>query len=213
MMSNMRTAAVLALGLLLGACDRASRDVVAPSPGAPSFNAASDGGFGLSLEGPFDQVIATEDPSAQQAATGGRATGHVAFNTPFIGIATEKYSFVALGTDPPPPFAAKGHLQLQLLTTGGSDQKIHSEVICLSVVGNMARIGARITKAWVNNEPFPTTLFTLWTVTDVGEGQGTPDLASLVRFSNEASAQFHCAVGFVLEQLPIDEGNVQVSSR
>jgi hypothetical protein len=194
-----------------------SRDVTAPDHGAPLLNAVPDGGFGTAADGPFDEVLASEDPSAQQAATGGRATGHVGFTTPFLTVATEKYSFVALSTEPPPPFAAKGEFELNLMTILGVENKAHAEVICLSVVGNRARIAARIRKLWVNNvqRPLPPGgLFNFWTVQDNGEGQGTPDMASLARFTiNEAAARFHCAVGFMLESLPIDEGNVQVSSQ
>jgi hypothetical protein len=217
-MSNVRVAAVLLFSVVLGACDRTvSRDVVAPDHATPLFNESPDAGIGLSLEGPFDQVLASDDPSAQQAATGGRATGHVGFDTPILTIATERYSFAALSTEPPPPLAAKGEYQLHLRTILGVENKVHGDVICLGVVGNRARIGARIEKAWVNNVPFPLPpggFFNFWTVTDNGEGTGTPDMASLVRFTVvEATARAHCAVGIVLEQVPIDQGNVQVSSR
>jgi hypothetical protein len=217
-MSNMRVAAVLALTFALGACDRTtSREIAAPEHVAPLLNAAPDGGIGTTLDGPFDEVLTDEAPSAEQAATGGRATGHVGFHRRILGIAAEKYSFSALSTAPPPPLDAKGQFEVHLTTVLGSDQMAHADVICLSVVGNRARIAARLTKAFVNNAPFPLPpggLFSFWTVTDNGEGNGPPDLASLARFTiSEAAARFHCAVGFMLEQVPIDEGNVQVSSK
>lgn len=215
-MRNMRIAALIAFSFVFVGCsDPASRDIAGPDAGAPLFNEVPDGGIGLTAEGPFDGVAASEDPSAQQAATGGRATGHVAFDfsPPFLGVVvSEKYSFTALSIDPPPPFAAKGQYELQL-TTPTSANKVHGEVVCLRIVGNTARIGGRITKLWINNVQVPTTLFNLWTVQDNGEGEGPSDLASLMRFTNEATARSHCAVGFALEQLPPNEGNIQVSSR
>jgi hypothetical protein len=217
-MRNMRFAAVLAFSFVLTACDSpASREIAAPDHATPIFNEVPDGGIGLSFDGPFDQVLAAEDPSAQQVEPGGRASGHVGFNRTILTIANEKYSFNARGTDPPPPFAASGEYQLHLETTTGTTNKVHGTVICLGRVGNQARIGGVIDKVWVNNVQLPIlpgTIFNFWTVTDNGEGNKDPsDLASLFRFSGPAAALAHCAVGIPLEQVPPDEGNVQVSSR
>lgn len=219
-MAKIRVAGVIALTLVLGACDRTTigPDITAPDHGAPVLNAVPDGGFGTTADGPFDEVFTPEDPSAQQAATGGRASGHVGFTfaTPFLGVVvSEKYSFVALSTEPPPPFAAKGQYEFHVVTTT-VENRAHGEVICLSIVGNRARVAGVVRKLWVNNvqRPLPPAgLFNFWTVQDNGEGQDPPDLASLVRFASEAAARFHCAVGVPLEQLPNQEGNIQVSSQ
>ena len=60
--------------------------------------------------------------TAQQAASGNRASGHVALTLGtgfFTNIATEEYNFVALRTDPVTPFAAKGEYHMKLVTTTG----------------------------------------------------------------------------------------------
>ena len=215
-MSNMRVAGLLlAVSVVLTACDRSSTTPQLVMSGARAASDVGDAGVATSLDGTYDEILGAE-VSADQAATGGRASGHVGFTHTILNIATESYSFVALSIAGPPANAAKGQVELMLETTTGTTNKAHSEVICLGIVGNRARVGARITKAWVNGVPFPLPpggLFTFFTVTDNGEGSGSMDLASLNRFTNEAGARFHCAVGFVLEQVPIDDGNVQVSTK
>lgn len=213
-MANARFTRLIALCILLAACESTtpSRDVTEHQPGAPSFDLGAIAGIGTTSAGPFDQVFATEAPSIQQAATGGRATGHVGFefSTPVGVILSEKYSFVALSTEPPPLFAAKGQYQLQLVATF-VEEEVHGEVVCLGVAGNTARIGGRITKLISGGVQVPTALYNFWTVQDNGEGsKDPPDLASTFRFSSEAGARAHCAVGVPLEQLPIQQGNVQV---
>ena len=151
---------------------------------------------------------------AAQAATGGRASGHVGFNfsVPFFTVASERYSFVALSTDPS-TFAAKGQYEMMLTTVTGVEQKFHGDVICMSIVGNTARVAGQLTKVLVNNVQVPirpTASHNIWTVTDNGEGQGTTDTASPMIFFPAPGAQFHCATGFTPPQFPIQEGNVQV---
>jgi hypothetical protein len=197
--------------------------------------AAADNSLGVSPDGPFDQAYPTEeqaaeaapadpfaqpeaplsDQSAQQAATGGQALGHVgfAFNPPALGvIIDEKYEFVALTTAPPPPFVAKGEMEVQLHAVNVED-KVHSDVICMSVVGNRARIAARVELLFINGalQP-PRELYNVWTVVDNGEGDGNTDTASLMFFTPSlAAALFHCSTGFALPSFPNQEGNVQVS--
>ena len=227
-MSKASLTSVVALCTVLAACadGDATRAVTAPDVRPAFSQASSDVGVGVTLDGPFDVVFATEDASAQQAAaqmaaapqaaTGSRASGHVGFDfsgAPALGVVvSQSYSFAALSTAPAPTFAAKGEYELMLTTVTGRTNKVHGDVICMSTVGNTTRIAGQITKVWVNNVQVPITGAThnFWTVTDNGEGQGTTDTASLMLFSNAANAQFHCTVGFPPPQFPVQEGNVQV---
>jgi hypothetical protein len=225
-MSKASLTPIIVLCAALAACSDSdtNRTVTAPDV-APAFSVApADVGFGVTVDGPLDVFFATEDASAQQAAaqvaaaqqaaTGSRASGHVGFNfsVPTVGLLSERYSFVALSTDPAPTFAAKGQFELMLTAATGVEQKFHGDVICMSTVGNTTRVAGRITKGWVNNVPSPITGagYPIWTVTDNGEGQGSTDTASPMFFNNAANAQLHCTVGFLPPQFPIEEGNVQV---
>ena len=220
-MSKVSLPSLMVLCAALAACSDTgpSRAVTAPDA-RPALSATSaDLGLGFTADGPFDAAFAAEAPSTQmaaaaQAASGGRASGHVGFNfgAPTLGIASEQYSFAALSTDPVTPFAAKGQYEMMLTTAAGTQNKVHGDVICMSTVGNTTRIAGQITKVWRNNVQLPITGAThnFWTVTDNGEGQGTTDAASLMLFSNAANAQFHCTTGFPPPQFPIQEGNVQV---
>jgi hypothetical protein len=209
----------------LAACsDSATPTVTAPNARLSLSEAAADFSVAYSIDGPFDQTSATEDALAQQgavqmgasaqAASGGRASGHVGFPSglPFLGIADEQYSFVALSTDPSTPFAAKGEYELTLTTTTGRQNRIHGDVICMGITGNTARIAGQITKLWVNNVqvPIPAVTHNYWVVLDNGEGRGTADLVSPMAFTIAAGAQAHCATGLPSIVFSNQEGNVQV---
>ena len=196
----------------------------------PSLSEASaDFGVAFTPDGPLDFGFASEEASAQlagaqrleaqlaaapQAASGSRASGHVGFpsGAPNTGITFEKYSFVALSTDPATPLAAKGQFEVMLTTATGISQTVHGDVTCMITFGNTARVVGQITKVWRNGVQSPITANThaFWVVVDNGEGQGTTDLVSLVRFSNAAIAQTYCATGFLSFVFPNQEGNVQV---
>jgi hypothetical protein len=149
--------------------------------------------------------------AAAQAATGGRASGHVSL-LPFGPIASEHYSFVALSTDPSTPFAAKGEYEMMLTTVTGRTNKIHGDGICMGITGNTARIAGQITTVWVNNVQVPITAAThnVWVVVDNCEGQRTPDLVSPMSFANAATAQLHCAAGTPTSVFFEQQGNIQV---
>ena len=129
-----------------------------------------------------------------------------------MGLADEKYSFVALSTDPATPFAAKGHYELTLTTVAGVTNKIHGEVICMGITGNTARIAGQITKAWRNGVqvPIPARTHNVWVVIDNGEGQAPPDQVSPMGFQTAPVAAIHCATGTPTVVFPNQEGNVQV---
>ena len=221
-MSKVYLPSLMVLCAALAACSdsNTNRTLTAPDRGPAFSGTPADLGVGLTVDGPFDLTLATEAASAQmaasapQAATGGRASGHVGFNfsPPFGGnLATENYSFVALATDPLTPLAAKGQYEMMLTLVNGVVQQVHGDVICMSTVGNTTRIAGQITKLWINNVQRPLTGAThnFWTVTDNGE-PGSTDITSLMLFSTAANAQFHCSTGFTPPSFPNQEGNVQV---
>jgi hypothetical protein len=220
-MSKVYLPSLIVLCAAVAACSSGdtNRTVTAPDRGPSLSEAPADLGVGLTVDGPFDLVLATEASSAQlaaasQAATGGRASGHVGFtfSPPFGGnLASEQYSFVALATDPLTPLAAKGQYELMLTLANGVVQKVNGDVICMNTVGNTTRVAGQITKLWVNNVQRPLTGAThnFWTVTDNGE-PGTTDITSLMLFTNAVNAQFHCTTGWTPPSFSNQEGNVQV---
>jgi hypothetical protein len=222
---------LITLCAALAACSggEESRPLTAPEVARAYSDAAPDAGVAYTPDGPFDFASVSADASAQlagaqligaqlaalpQAASGSRASGHVGFPSglPGFGIASEKYSFVALSTDPATPFAAKGQYEIMLTTVTGVSQTIHGDVACMTTFGNTARAAGPITKVWRNGVQVPITANThaYWVVVDNGEGAATPDQVSLMRFGNAATAQTYCATGFLSVVFPNQEGNVQV---
>jgi hypothetical protein len=220
---------MIVLGAALAACSdgTTNRTVTAPDVRREIGDAPSDLEVAYTLDGPFGFV--SEDASAQlagaqllgaqlaaapQAASGSRASGHVGFpaGLPGLGLADEKYSFVALSTDPATPFAAKGEYELTLTTVAGVTNKVHGDVICMGITGNTARIAGQITKAWRNGVqiPIPARTHNVWVVIDNGEGQTAPDQVSPMGFQTAPVAATHCAVGTPTIVFPNQEGNVQV---
>ena len=204
----------------LAACSdgNTNRTVTAPDVGLALSEAAAGFSVGLTADGPFDVVFALEAESAQlaaaaQAATGGRASGHVGLNLPASpGVVSEKYSFVALSADPSTPFAAKGQYEMQLTTATGRTNKVHGDIICMGISGNTARIGGQITKLWVNNVQVPIAgpTHNIFVVVDNGEGQATPDQVSLMQYTIAPGAQTHCATGLPSVVFANQEGEIQV---
>ena len=207
---------------LLACSDRdTNRAMTAPSARPAFTEVPADLRGGATVDGPFDLVLPTEASSTQmaaaapQAASGGRASGHVtfAFSPPWFNVASEEYSFVALSTDPLTPFAAKGQYDMTLTTGTGVLQEFHGEVICMATAGNTARIVGQLTSVVINGIPRqinPAASHNIWNVTDNGEGQGTTDFASPMIFFPAAIAPLHCATDFIPPQFTIQEGNVQV---
>jgi hypothetical protein len=218
MMSKVSLTSLMVLCAALAACSEedTTRMITAPAAGPSSSEAPVDFRVGYTVDGPFDLPFASEAASARmaaapQAAAGGRASGHVGFNFPASpGVVSEKYSFVALSTDPSTPFAAKGRYEMELTTATGRQNKVHGDVICMGISGNTARIAGRITKLWVNNVQVPIAgpTHNVWVVVDNGEG--TPDQVSLMQYTIAPGGQFHCATGLPSVVFPNQEGNVQV---
>ena len=229
-MSKASVTSVIVLCAALAACSDSTtnRTLTAPDAGREMSEAPADAGFAVTADGPFDVYFTDDDGSAvlsalaaagvaaaQQPGNASRASGHAAFSTfpPFLAVlATERYSFVAQNTDPATPIAAKGEFELMLSTVRGVEQKFHGDVICMTVVGNRARIAGQIEKIWINNVQRPITGAThvIWTVVDNGEGAGSGDTASPMFFNNAANALLHCTTGFAPVQLTPEQGNIQV---
>lgn len=232
-MSKITLSSFMLLCAALAACsnDDARRSLLAPDAAASFDEIAADLGGAYSLDGSASDAFATQDAFASmagaqtlgaqvaastRAASGNRSSGHVGFPAGVLptgtGIASEKYSYVALRTDPATPDAAKGQVEIMYTTTTGMDVRVMADVICMNVFGNNARVGAQITKVWRNNVPSPITANThaFWVVVDNGEGNPSPDLVSLMRFGNAATAQTYCSTGFLSFVFPNQEGNIQV---
>lgn len=221
-MSKVSVSSVIALCAVLAACADTNPTVTAPGARAALNEAAADLFGGASYDGPFDLALGTDigslqmAASAPQAATGGRASGHVSlsFNPPFLGLVTEEYSFVALTNDPSTPFSAKGQYDMTLTSATGALQEFHGNVICMNTIGNTTRIAGQLTSVVVNGIPRvinPNASHNIWTVTDNGEG--TPDQVSIMIFFPQPGAAFHCATGFTPPTSANQAGNVQVVSR
>ena len=220
-MSKASLTSLIVLGAALAACSNGDTNRTVTAPDArPAFNEApADLRVGYTLDGPLELVLPSEDASMQmaasvQAASGSRSSGHVGFPTGWPGtpISFEKYSFTALSTDPATPFAARGQFEVAL-TNAGVTQTIHGDVTCMNTFGNTARVGAQITKVWINGvlSPInPLRTHAIWVVVDNGEGAATPDQVSLMRFGSATAAQIYCATGFLSSVSANQEGNVQV---
>ena len=229
-MSKVSLPGLMVLCAALAACSDSptARTVTAPDARPSLSEAPADAGVSYTVDGPSDGGLASEDAFAQlagaqmlgaqlaaspRAASGSRASGHVGLTFPANpGIVSEKYSFVALSTDPATPFAAKGQYELMLTTVTGVTNKVHGEVTCIGITGNTARIAGRITKVWRNGVQVPITARThnVWVVIDNGEGQTTPDFVSPMGFVPAPLAATHCAVGTPSIVFFNQQGNVQV---
>lgn len=237
-MSKGSVTSILVLCAALAACSDST--ATAPTAAASLSEASAGLGASYTIDGSSELDLATEEASAPfatmlsaqllgaqsaaspNAASGPRATGHVGISFPANpGIVSEKYSFVALRTDPATPLAAKGQYEVQYTTGSGIEIRIHGDVDCMTTftgapglfAGATARASGPIRKVWRNNVPAPITAAThaYWVVVDNGEGQPVPpEFASLVNFAPAGIAQNFCANGFGIGVFPNQEGNVQV---
>jgi hypothetical protein len=231
----------MVLSAALAACadSPTARTVTAPDARPSRSETAADARSSYTIDGSSELDLATDEASAPfamssaqllgaqsaaspNAASGPRGTGHVGITFPTNpGIVSEKYSFVALRTDPATPLAAKGHYEVQYTTGSGIEIKIHGDVDCMTTFvgtpgpfgGSTARASGPIRKVWRNNVPAPITAAThaYWVVVDNGEGQQIfPDVVSLMNFAPAGIAQNFCANGFGINVFRNQEGNVQV---
>jgi hypothetical protein len=117
---------------------------------------------------------------ASQKAVGGMANGRAELQgTPVQNVRDEQYSFVAVREGDAP--LAKGQVEVHWIRFTGEELMAHAEVTCLSVVGNQAWIGARVTKLVQNGEDFPPAgRSMIFRVQDNGDDAAATDLATLV---------------------------------
>jgi hypothetical protein len=219
-MSKVNVTSLMVLCAALAACSdtATNRTVTAPDVRSALSEAPAGYSVGFTYDGPFDVAFGTDASSTQmaaaaQAASGGRASGHVGLNLPASpGVVSEKYSFAALSADPSTPFAAKGQYEMELTTATGRTNKVHGDIICMGITGNTARIGGQITKLWVNNVQVPIAgpTHNIWVVVDNGQGQAVPDQVSLMQYTIAPGAQAHCATGLPSVVFANQEGEVQV---
>jgi len=237
-MSKVSVPSLMLVCAALVACSDST--VTAPRAAASLSEGSADLGASYTIDGSSELDLATNEASAPfammfsaqllgaqlaaspNAASGPRATGHVGIYFPANpGIVSEKYSFVALRTDPATPLAAKGQYEVQYTTGSGIEIKIHGDVDCMTTFvgvpgpfgGATARASGPIRKVWRNNVPAPITAAThaFWVVVDNGEGQQIfPDFVSLMNFAPVGIAQNFCANGFGIQVFANQQGNVQV---
>jgi hypothetical protein len=139
-----------------------------------------------------------DDPAESQIVT-----GHVdiASNIGDILI-VDTYSFGAISHDG----RVKGQFELRARFLNVLI-RAHGFVECVSVTGNHARIGGRVTQSTFP-EGLPEGTELTWSVTDNGEGENdSPDTASML-LGNDAAA--YCASGLSYQESPLRRGNVQV---
>jgi len=241
-MSKAHVTSVIVLCAALAACSDSTtnRTLTAPDARRDVSEAPAELGASYTIDGSSELDLATDVASAPfamrssaqllgaqlaaspDAASGPRGTGHVGIYFPANpGIVSEKYSFVALRTDPATPLAAKGQYEVQYTTGSGIEIKIQGDVDCMTTFvgtpgpfgGSTARASGPIRKVWRNNVPAPITAAThaFWVVVDNGEGQQIfPDFVSLMNFAPVGIAQNFCANGFGINVFPNQEGNIQV---
>jgi len=88
--------------------------------------------------------------------------------------------------------------------------RVHLDINCLSVVGNVATMSGTVSNSNATGEPFGTGNPIWFQVVDNGEGQNAPpDLISLVFFFFGPPG-VPCTSPLVPASIPIDGGNIQV---
>ena len=100
--------------------------------------------------------------------------------------------------------------QFNLTNEGSKNFSGHGEVVCLTVSGNSAFVGTRVTSSSLAE--YVGTEGGFW-VQDNGEGAGAEDLLSLAWFGGDPGlAQETCdgLTGIEGSATPIDGGNIQV---
>jgi len=150
--------------------------------------------------GPLGPIAWADPPSVQESVT-----GHAEFVTA-TGIRF-KYSVSAIRhADGSVSGEFENHVENA--ATGEFILMAHVDIVCFTVMGNIARIGG-IVERQVGGVPQPGAQGFI-TVVDNGEGgQGLPDLASPPGVA-PGSAFAHCATGLPRPLFPVEHGNIQV---
>jgi hypothetical protein len=161
--------------------------------------------------GPIASGGPTFDVGTEEAATGGRASGHEAIIV--VDVITEKTSFIALSTAPFP--TAKGELEHHV-TAPGLTGELHGDVDCLVIVGKEAILSGSVESYVVNGVTIPALQFIL-RVEDNSEGTNSPpDRASQINVLAPPNFPFPipdlCESQVLVPEplFPTQEGNIQV---
>ena len=211
-MFTTRTALVVAVCTAFAACDDSTpaADVTAPDGRSPAFDEIG----APPASTPYDaselafEATSAELVEAQQAATGGRATGHHELAAPIINREFEQKSFTALSTDPSP--TAKGQVELHTVFTDGLKAKAHIDVDCLVIVGNQAWFSGPAKRFVLGGVEQPPGLYLVFRVQDNGEGVNAPPDLGSPAFSGPPMA---CALRTPFVMTPTANGNIQVRQR
>jgi hypothetical protein len=209
-MFKRHTVIVFGFCVAAAACSESATRGIASPELLPSLSASTAADADPLAHRTFDDAGTLEALGAEQAATGGRASGHADGPT-FGGFARDEYSFIALSTAPTvtAPFAAKGEFEGRFVEPG-LEVRIHANVTCLAIVGNQAWISGPIEQFIENGQPVEPVPFPefLVRVADAGEGGSNPDLMGAIFFRPIPQTCGFRNPALVLS--PSEMGNLQV---
>ncbi len=198
-------------GLVVGtclmgmACAQSTQAPTAPGAVATTVGGATSPAAHL---GDFNEPVLLEENAPRQPARGGRASGHAEVQGNTVNnVREERYSFTAIPDGEAP--RAKGEVEAHLFLFTGEEVVVHAAVTCVSVVGNTAWVGSRVTREVYNGEKVDFDLPMVFQVRDNGEGAATVDDASLVFFGTDDLT--YCDTRPSTPRVrPTTTGNVQV---
>ena len=145
--------------------------------------------------------------------TGGISTGHAdVFATPKQNVVEQTYSFSAVSVGEFPQ--ARGQFEGHGLRFTGEVVDIHAAVTCMTIVGNQAWIGARITRATVDGEEVVGGAGTplTFSVFDGGERAAVADSASLWFVASASDIGFCNTRPTANRNRASEVGNIQIRS-
>lgn len=164
-------------------CDAPAHNPTAPTPLAQASGAEVAIANNGSLLGKNNlsggHAAGTLTFPAVLGGASGRADIH---GTAVQNIRDETYSFTAIPTGT--SHLATGQVEAHFVNFQGQQFVVHSNVTCVSVVGNQAWVGTRITRFVIDGEDVAQRIGApmIFRVQDMGEGHDHSDLASLVFF-------------------------------
>ncbi len=134
------------------------------------------------------------------------ARGHVDIRFLLMEVnVIEKYKFVAHRKST----GSFGHFKFES-DRDGAEVEASGQVICLTVIGNRARVGGQVTRS--DFEGIPVGQQLVWSVTNndgkKSDGSDEDDTASSLLGFPDAMA--YCAGGGPLQEFPVRKGNIHV---
>ena len=151
----------------------------------------------------------SKDAGHTTAVTEQSVTGHALITLPAFDNAREWYSLSAIRHR---DGSFSGEFDETSLQDGRAH--IHARVYCFTIVGNTARLAARIERSNVSYGPPGS--FVVWSVIDNGRNpHRAPDETTDIFFNGtEAQAQHHCDVGFPLTPyFPLRRGSLRIDAK